>query len=260
MIRYRVFISSTIDDLRAERIRVDEELKAMEIFDPIRVENLPAIEDASRYVCLKEVADADAMIVILKDRYGFIPEANNPEGLSVTHLEYREARRLERPIFVFLYEGVEPETALQKFIREISDFDQGVLRKKWKSTDQLKNEVRRARQEQSQEAQQKDVEQLVRYPELSEFNFLLDAPVEVRSGNWPDNYLKHLDQECRQRLLPLPRSTNKPVHATLMPDFMLRVRRNPAGDRLLVRLSLTGRDKNRGTFVQNVTRRSDILT
>lgn len=252
MIRYRVFISSTIDELRAERNDVDEELKASEIFDPIRVENLPAIDNASRYVCLKEVADADAVIVIVKDRYGFIPETNNPEGLSVTHLEYREARRLEKPIFAFLYEGIEPDPALQKFFREVSDFDHGVLRKKWKTVDQLKKEVRRAlifwvarraRGEQSPEAQEKAVQQLVHYPELTEFRLVLDASVEVQNGSWSDNYLKHLAQECKQRLLPLPCRTDEPVQGAVMPNLVVRVRRSPHGDRLIVKVSLTGNEE-----------------
>jgi tetratricopeptide (TPR) repeat protein len=251
MIHYSVFISSTIDDLWAERDRVDEELRATEIFDPIRVENLPAIGEASRYVCLKEVADADAVIIILKDRYGFIPDANNPEGLSVTHLEYREAKRLEKPIFAFLHDGVEAEPVLQQFIREINDFDQGVLRKKWKSVDQLKSEVRRAllfwiarraRGDRSREAREKAIQQLVRYPELAEFPLVQDtvAAVDNDLRNWSNDYFKHLSQQCRRRLLPLPRPIDKLVRASLLPNLILRVERSPRNDRLAITLSLNG--------------------
>jgi len=142
--RYSIFISSTIEDLSAARAEVDEELRATDIFEPIRVENLPASEETSRRVCLREVGAADAIVLILKERYGFVPELNNPENLSVTHLEYREAKRLNRPVFAFFRNGAQPEPELASFIREVSNFDEGVLRKNWSTTGELREAVRRA--------------------------------------------------------------------------------------------------------------------
>lgn len=251
MNRYRIFISSTIDDLRTARASVDEELTATEIFDTVRVENLPAVGETSRRVCLDEVAGADALVLILKDRYGFIPDASNPEGLSVTHLEYREAKRLKKSVFAFIREGVEPEPRLLNLIQEVSDFDEGVLRKKWESIDQLRSEVRRAllfwlarraREQPSQEDREQAAEQLARYPELGELHLVVDAgptPGDALRG-WLDSLLEHLSLECKQRLLPSPRPTDEPARTSHEPTLMLRIQPASQTGRLVVTIALSG--------------------
>jgi len=42
---------------------------------------------------LEEVRNADAVLLIIGKRYGFVPTVKNPEALSATHLEFREARK-----------------------------------------------------------------------------------------------------------------------------------------------------------------------
>ncbi|MFI7601507.1 DUF4062 domain-containing protein [Actinoplanes sp. NPDC049681] len=62
---------------------------------------LPAttVVDAS----LQKVRDAAAYVGIVSHRYGEIPESErNPERLSLTELEFREARRLDRPMLIFI--------------------------------------------------------------------------------------------------------------------------------------------------------------
>jgi hypothetical protein len=142
--QYRVFVSSTVDDLTPERAALDDELSAMEILQVVRVEKLPAMGEPGRRVCLDEIARADAMVVVLSARYGFVPEQNNPSGLSVTHIEYNEGRRLGKPIFVFIREDGAPEPRLERLIKEISEFDEGVLWKKWHSVEELRREARRS--------------------------------------------------------------------------------------------------------------------
>jgi Domain of unknown function (DUF4062) len=53
---------------------------------------------------LRKVRDAAAYISVISHRYGDIPESgeDNPERLSLTELEFREARRLGRPILIFI--------------------------------------------------------------------------------------------------------------------------------------------------------------
>jgi Tetratricopeptide repeat/Domain of unknown function (DUF4062) len=41
--------------------------------------------------CLKDVGSCDLYVLILGHRYAFQPPDDNPEGLSITHLEYRRA-------------------------------------------------------------------------------------------------------------------------------------------------------------------------
>jgi len=41
--------------------------------------------------CLEDVAACDLYVLIVGHRYGFQPPQDNPEGLSITHLEFRRA-------------------------------------------------------------------------------------------------------------------------------------------------------------------------
>jgi uncharacterized protein DUF4062 len=76
--RYRVFISSTIEDLTDARESVEKILEALEIFDTVRVEKLPAISEPSHRVCLDEVRKADAVVLIVGGKYGFVPSDHKP--------------------------------------------------------------------------------------------------------------------------------------------------------------------------------------
>ena len=47
--------------------------------------------DTVRDSCLDDVAACDLYVLILGHRYGFQPADDNPESLSITHLEFRRA-------------------------------------------------------------------------------------------------------------------------------------------------------------------------
>ena len=68
MDRYVVFISSTVQDLVDARKAVECSLASAEVFEPRRVENLPAQDGPSRAVCLDEVRTSDAVILIIGQR------------------------------------------------------------------------------------------------------------------------------------------------------------------------------------------------
>ena len=53
---------------------------------------------------LRKVRDAAAYIGVISFRYGQVPDSaeGNPERLSLTELEFREARRLGRPMLIFI--------------------------------------------------------------------------------------------------------------------------------------------------------------
>jgi Domain of unknown function (DUF4062)/Tetratricopeptide repeat len=84
----RVYVSSTVADLRAERAAV---------FDWLRLARHQAVDsylpdsDTVRDSCLDDVAACDLYVLIAGHRYGFQPPSDNPEGLSITRLEFRRA-------------------------------------------------------------------------------------------------------------------------------------------------------------------------
>jgi len=249
MNKYSIFISSTIDDLYDARLGIDKELKATDIFTPVRVDDMPAIEDTSRHVCLKEVAAADAVVLIIQDRYGFIPEHNNPEKLSVTHLEYRHAKRLGKPVFAFFREGVDPESELNVFIQEVSDFDKGVLRKKWGSVEQLHNEVLRAlllwlarlaRKTQNEKIREQVSRNLAFYPSITELSVFCDngSNADESQNEWSNSLLEHLSINCEQRLLPTPRHQDCELGTSQPPILKLRIRAKAQKERLTIKLTL----------------------
>lgn len=60
---------------------------------------------------LKKVRDAAAYVGIISHLYGQVPETElNPNRLSLTELEFREARRLNRPILIFIMGTEHPVT------------------------------------------------------------------------------------------------------------------------------------------------------
>ena len=84
----KVYVSSTVADLRAEREAVIDWLVQAR-HQPVH-SYLPDSETA-RDSCLSDIDGCDLYVLILGHRYGHVPEANNPDGLSITHLEFRHA-------------------------------------------------------------------------------------------------------------------------------------------------------------------------
>jgi hypothetical protein len=90
----KVYLSSTLNDLRPERQAVKDALGT----ECIVVESYTADERSLRESCLADVAACDLYIGIVGLRYGFIPPG---ETLSITHLEY-EKMRGKVPTLVFI--------------------------------------------------------------------------------------------------------------------------------------------------------------
>jgi hypothetical protein len=84
----KVYVSSTIADLKPERQAVLDWLRAArhQAIDSY----LPA-SDTVRKSSLDDIAGCDLYVLILGHRYGFVPADDNPEGLSITQLEFRRA-------------------------------------------------------------------------------------------------------------------------------------------------------------------------
>jgi tetratricopeptide (TPR) repeat protein len=96
--RYRVFISSTSQDLAAYRKEVRETLLRLNLF-PIDMAYFGAQDGDASEVSLKEVDSADLYLGIVAWRYGYVPEG---AARSVTHQEYDQASALDLPCLLFL--------------------------------------------------------------------------------------------------------------------------------------------------------------
>jgi len=84
----KVYVSSTVADLTEERRAVLEWLR---LARHQAVDSYLPDSDTVRDGCLNDVGACDLYVLILGRRYGFQPPEDNPEGLSITHLEFWRA-------------------------------------------------------------------------------------------------------------------------------------------------------------------------
>jgi hypothetical protein len=97
--QWRVFVSSTSKDLQAEREAIERALHQMRDAEFSGMEYFGSRPDKPKAVCLQEVSQGNVYIGIFAHRYGYIdPES----GLSMTELEYRQARRTGIPCLIYL--------------------------------------------------------------------------------------------------------------------------------------------------------------
>jgi tetratricopeptide (TPR) repeat protein len=114
--RLVIFISST-GDLEKAREVVEQTLPELEIGGS-RFESWPASPNPPIAECLRHVEESDGLILLLDSGYGTI---NKDSGLSITHLEYRRAKDLKKPIFAYILESPEREEAQARFIEEVKN-------------------------------------------------------------------------------------------------------------------------------------------
>ena len=104
----RVYVSSTIADLKRERRAVMDWLVAAghQVVHSYRP-NGETVRDS----CLEDVDACDLYVLILGHRYGFQPADGNPEVLSITHLEFRRAGQSGKPRVALLRTSI-PDVSL----------------------------------------------------------------------------------------------------------------------------------------------------
>ncbi|MBB6091189.1 hypothetical protein HNQ60_000035 [Povalibacter uvarum] len=96
---YSVYLSSTLEDLKPERAEVEQVLSSQaQIIQSYEASPRALIES-----CFEDIEKSDVYVLILGLRYGFRPvnAKLNPEGLSITELEYRHAVRKKKDCYVF---------------------------------------------------------------------------------------------------------------------------------------------------------------
>jgi hypothetical protein len=102
----RVYVSSTIVDLERERRAVLDWLRAAR---HQAVDSYLPDSETVRDSCLQDVDGCDLYVLILGHRYGFQPPQNNPEQLSITHLEFRRAGESGLPRVALLRTSIPDE-------------------------------------------------------------------------------------------------------------------------------------------------------
>jgi hypothetical protein len=146
--RYSVFISSTFEDLKAERQAVQDVVISAGDF-PVQMESFPAA-DEDQFEFIKALIDkCDYYILIVAGRYGTPTE----DGMSYTEKEYRHAVSKGIPVLVMLHgdrgcipankseDTAEGKRRLAEFVAEVETTR---LRKIWINPDALKLAVREA--------------------------------------------------------------------------------------------------------------------
>jgi hypothetical protein len=133
--RYSVFISSTFEDLKAERRAVQDTVISAGDF-PVQMEYFPATDEAA-FDLIKSLLDkCDYYILIIGGRYGSL----DSDGLSYTHKEFRYAVSKNIPVIVMLngargripVERTEATDAGKKRLEEfIVEASNGRTRKTW---------------------------------------------------------------------------------------------------------------------------------
>ena len=97
----KVYVSSTFVDLEAYREKVEKVLRRMGHTD-VAMEYYVAEDRRPVNRCLKDVAESDLYVGIFAWRYGWKPVENNPEDLSITELEYRQAQATGKTCLIFM--------------------------------------------------------------------------------------------------------------------------------------------------------------
>jgi predicted negative regulator of RcsB-dependent stress response len=93
----KVYVSSTLLDLKAERRAVMDWLVNAK-HQPVH--SYTADSETVRASCVADVRDCQAYVSILGHRYGHVPVDDNPQGLSITALEYEAAVTARLPVVV----------------------------------------------------------------------------------------------------------------------------------------------------------------
>jgi hypothetical protein len=97
----RIYISSTVEDLKDYRMAVADALQKCG-YNVDAMEKYPARDDRPKAGSESDASNCDIYIGIFAWRYGYVPGEDNPEKKSVTELEYLAAARAQKPRLIFL--------------------------------------------------------------------------------------------------------------------------------------------------------------
>lgn len=147
--KYQIFISSTYEDLKEERKKVQDTILSMYQF-PIGMEMFSAADEEQWEIIKETIDSSDYYVLIIGHRYGSVIEKGPYAGISYTQKKFRYALKRKVPVLVFLIDGkvaVTPDKMeqdddkrkkLKQFIEEVK---KGRIVQWWTSKDDLANKV-----------------------------------------------------------------------------------------------------------------------
>src|ERR1700733_10679607 len=138
--RYQIFVSSTYEDLKAERQQVAQAILELEHF-PAGMEIFPASNEIQWELIKQFIGESDYFVVVAGGRYGSV----DAEGISYTEKEFDYAEELGIPIVGFLRKNVDTIPANKvdkdrKLIARLDNFRKKIQTKhcrSWSSPEEL---------------------------------------------------------------------------------------------------------------------------
>lgn len=148
---YRVFISSTYEDMKEFRSAASDALTNIQAI-PMGMERFTAANQPPINRCYEEIQKCQFCVSILGFRYGSLYKNTN---LSYSELEFDEAERLGIPILVFIRSGeidanridVDDLTRRDKFKRKLQSSASNRLTVSFTSPEDLRDKITRALQD-----------------------------------------------------------------------------------------------------------------
>ena len=95
---YKVFVSSTFEDLREERAVLQKALLQLDCL-PVGMELFPAADEETWTFIKSQINDADYYVVVVSGRYGSL----GLDGISYTEMEYDYAIAQKKPAIGFVH-------------------------------------------------------------------------------------------------------------------------------------------------------------
>ena len=130
MDRLKIFISSTMTDLQAERQAVEQAIAELRL-EAVRAETIGSQAVSSRQACLEMARQCDIYLGIYGARYGWVSPGDQ---VSVTEMEFQEAQKQGKDILIYVKDVPKREEAQEDFLRRVEDFDEGFFRRPYFTT------------------------------------------------------------------------------------------------------------------------------
>jgi len=151
----QIFLSSTcydLIDLRSELEIFFRDAGANPIMSDSLTSDFVVMPDRNSIeTCLANVRNCDHFVIILSNRYGPTLEKLGFESISATHLEYREALQLNKPIHMYVRDKLEADYNIWRKNRSNSELELTWCkdRKNWKIYELLEEHRNRAEKTQN---------------------------------------------------------------------------------------------------------------
>ena len=147
--KYQIFISSTYEDLKEERKKVQEAILSM-YHIPIGMEMFSASDEEQWEIIKGTISSSDYYVLIVAHRYGSIIDSGSDAGISYTEKEYQYARSKGIPIIAFLIDEkvpvnsdfIDKETNKRRKLKRFNDdIKKGRMVEWWKNADDLAHKL-----------------------------------------------------------------------------------------------------------------------